>query len=63
MLLLIVPEDPSKPRLLSAAERQLALARIDADQVVKTQGRKEKTTLKLVLRAFNFIVSPSHSHH
>ena len=61
MLLLIVPEDPSKSRLLNAAERKLALARIDADQVVKTQGRKEKTTLKLVLRAFNFIVSPSPS--
>ncbi|TEB22552.1 MFS general substrate transporter [Coprinellus micaceus] len=55
VLLLIVPEDPSKSRLLSVAQRQLALARIDADQVVKTHGRKEKTTLKLVLRSFNFI--------
>ncbi|KAF6744578.1 major facilitator superfamily domain-containing protein [Ephemerocybe angulata] len=55
VLLLIVPEDPSKSKILNAAERKLALARIDADQVIKTQGKKEKTTLKLVLRSFNFI--------
>ncbi|KAF5320361.1 hypothetical protein D9611_011272 [Ephemerocybe angulata] len=55
VLLLIVPGDPSKSKILNAAERRLALARIDADQVIKTQGQKEKTTLKLVLRSFNFI--------
>ncbi|KAJ3517997.1 hypothetical protein NMY22_g13843 [Coprinellus aureogranulatus] len=55
ILVLIVPEDPSKSRIFNEEERKLALARIDADQVVKTQGRKEKTTLKLVLRSFNFM--------
>ncbi|TEB20092.1 MFS general substrate transporter [Coprinellus micaceus] len=54
-LLFIMPEDPSKSRILNSQERKLALERIDADQVFKTQGRKEKTTLKLVLRSFNFI--------
>jgi hypothetical protein len=57
ILLFIVPEDPSKSRMLNVAERKLALDRIDADQVVKSQGKKEKTTLPLVLRSFNTIVS------
>ncbi|KAF5319115.1 hypothetical protein D9611_014104 [Ephemerocybe angulata] len=56
VLLFIVPEDPSKSRLLSVQERKLAMARIDAGQIVKTQGLKEKTTPKLVLRSFNLIV-------
>ncbi|KAF6746647.1 major facilitator superfamily domain-containing protein [Ephemerocybe angulata] len=55
MLLFIVPEDPSRSRILNAAERKLAMARIDADQIVKTQGQKEKTNFKLVLRSFNLI--------
>ncbi|KAF6747659.1 major facilitator superfamily domain-containing protein [Ephemerocybe angulata] len=55
VLLFIVPEDPSKSRLLSVQERKLAMARIDAGQIVKTQGLKEKTTAKLVLRSFNLI--------
>lgn len=58
VLIVIAPEDPSKSRILNEAERKLALARIDADQVIKNQGRKEKTTVKLVLKSFNFIVSP-----
>ncbi|KAJ2928041.1 hypothetical protein H1R20_g9056, partial [Candolleomyces eurysporus] len=57
VLLFIVPEDPSKSRVLNEAERKLAMARIDADQIVKSQGQKEKTTLRLVLRSFNTIVS------
>jgi hypothetical protein len=43
--------------MLDEEERALALARIDADQVVRTHGRKEPTTLRLVLRAFNLHVS------
>lgn len=43
--------------MLNAEERALALARIDADQIVSTHGQKEPTTLKLILRAFNFNVS------
>lgn len=58
-LLFIVPEDPSKSRILNDAERRLAMQRIDAEQIVKTQGKKEKTALKLVLRSFNFMVSAS----
>ncbi|KAJ3563381.1 hypothetical protein NP233_g8976 [Leucocoprinus birnbaumii] len=52
-LLFIMPEDPSKTRLLTESERALAIARINADAAVKTDGHKEKTTLKLVLRSFN----------
>ncbi|KAJ2914101.1 hypothetical protein MD484_g6323, partial [Candolleomyces efflorescens] len=55
VLLFIVPEDPSKSRVLNEAERKLAMARIDSDQIVKSQGQKEKTTLRLVLRSFNTI--------
>ncbi|RXW16411.1 hypothetical protein EST38_g9447 [Candolleomyces aberdarensis] len=55
LLLVICPEDPNKSRILNREERALAIARIDADQVVKTQGQKEKTTLRLVLRSFNSI--------
>ena len=43
--------------MLNEEERILALTRIDADQAVRTQGRKEPTTLRLVLRAFSFHVS------
>ncbi|KAF5373342.1 hypothetical protein D9615_007389 [Tricholomella constricta] len=50
----ILPVDPQHTRMLSEEERALALARIDADQAVKTQGRRERTTAKLVLRSFSF---------
>ncbi|KAJ6518943.1 MFS general substrate transporter [Mycena sanguinolenta] len=50
---LIIPTDPERTRMLTAEERALALARIDADQVVRTQGRKERTTFRLVWRSFN----------
>ncbi|KAJ3524720.1 hypothetical protein NMY22_g10874 [Coprinellus aureogranulatus] len=56
ILLFIVPEDPSKSKILNDAERKLAMQRIDAEQIVKSQGQKEKTTVKLVLRSFNFMV-------
>ncbi|KAF9497084.1 MFS general substrate transporter [Pleurotus eryngii] len=50
---LIIPTDPQRTRIFTPAERALALARIDADQVVRTNGRKESTTLRLVWRSFN----------
>ena len=56
LLLFFVPEDPSKSKLLSPEERALAVARIDADRFVKTDGKTEKTTWKLVWRSFNIMV-------
>ncbi|KAF4569590.1 hypothetical protein EYR40_008568 [Pleurotus pulmonarius] len=50
---LIIPTDPQHTRIFTPAERALALARIDADQAVRTNGRKESTTLRLVWRSFN----------
>jgi len=54
LCVIILPADPQKTRMLSETERALALARLSADEVVATRGRKERTTLRLVLRAFNF---------
>ncbi|KAI5117897.1 hypothetical protein M0805_001554 [Coniferiporia weirii] len=51
---LIFPADSQNTRMLSKSERALAIARISADQVVSTNGRKERTTLELVGRAFSF---------
>ncbi|GLB41650.1 putative MFS general substrate transporter [Lyophyllum shimeji] len=51
---LILPADPQRTRMLNEEERALALARIDADQAVKTQGRRERATFALVLRSFSF---------
>ena len=56
LCIFIIPADPQKTRLLSEPERQLALARIAADHVARNNGKKEKTTLKLIMRAFNFNV-------
>ncbi|KAF8216668.1 MFS general substrate transporter [Mycena galopus ATCC 62051] len=50
---IIIPTDPERTRMLSPEEKALALARIDADQVVRTQGRKEPTTFKLIWKSFN----------
>ncbi|KAK0501584.1 MFS general substrate transporter [Armillaria luteobubalina] len=50
----ILPTDPQYTRMLKPEERILALARIDADQTTRAGGRREKTTWKLVWRAFNF---------
>ncbi|KAJ3534903.1 hypothetical protein NMY22_g6720 [Coprinellus aureogranulatus] len=55
ILLFFVPEDPSKSKLLTAEERTLAVARIDADRIVKSEGKLEKTTWKLVWRSFNIM--------
>lgn len=57
LLLLFMPADPTITRLFNEKERALALARIDADQVVKTGGRKEPASLKLILRSFNLNVN------
>ncbi|KLO05690.1 MFS general substrate transporter [Schizopora paradoxa] len=54
LCIIIIPADPQKTRLLSESERALALARLSADQAVATRGRKERTTLHLVIQAFNF---------
>lgn len=56
----IIPTDPQSTRMLNEEERSLALARIDADQVVRNYGRKERTTVKLVLRSFSFSVRNSY---
>ncbi|KAJ7180788.1 MFS general substrate transporter [Mycena filopes] len=50
---IIIPTDPQRTRMLNPEEKVLALARIDADQVVRTYGRKEPTTTRLILRSFN----------
>jgi hypothetical protein len=57
----IIPTDPQHTRMLTAEEKALALARIDADQVVRTHGRKEATTLKLIWKSFNVNVSVPHT--
>lgn len=53
----ILPNDPRHTRMLTEEERALALARIDADQAVQTQGRREKATPKLVVQSMTFSVS------
>ncbi|KAJ7917548.1 MFS general substrate transporter [Mycena leptocephala] len=50
---IIIPTDPQHTRMLTAEEKALALARIDADQVVRTHGRKEPTTFRLIWKSFN----------
>ncbi|KAJ7334300.1 MFS general substrate transporter [Mycena albidolilacea] len=50
---IIIPTDPERTRMLTPEEKALALARIDADRVVQTQGRKEPTTLRLIWKSFN----------
>jgi len=57
-----MPEDPTKSRILNEAERRTALARIDADQVIKTGGQKEKFKWKLLPLVFNPIVCLSILH-
>ncbi|KAJ2927563.1 hypothetical protein H1R20_g9531, partial [Candolleomyces eurysporus] len=51
----IAPDDPTVSKMLNDEERKLAIARIDADQVVKNQGRKERTSWALVVHSFNII--------
>lgn len=55
-LLFIMPEEPHRTKMLNEEERALAVARLNADAIVKTDGKKEKTTLKLILRSFNLWV-------
>ncbi|KAG6850659.1 hypothetical protein H0H93_010387 [Arthromyces matolae] len=49
----ILPTDPLSARFLNDQERLLAMARIDGQQTIKTQGRRERTTLKLVFRSLS----------
>lgn len=51
--LFILPGDPLTTRMLSDAERQLVVGRMNADAVVQTDGRVEPTTWRLVLRSCN----------
>ncbi|KAG6902545.1 hypothetical protein C0995_014934 [Termitomyces sp. Mi166 len=60
---LILPNDPRDTRLLNAKERALAVARIDTGQTVRTQGRREKTTLKLVFRSLSLPDMPFRLGH
>ncbi|KAF9446895.1 MFS general substrate transporter [Macrolepiota fuliginosa MF-IS2] len=53
LLVFFIPDDPRKTKMLNEEERKLAIARINADATVETDGLKEKATLKLVLRSFN----------
>ncbi|KAF8902354.1 MFS general substrate transporter [Gymnopilus junonius] len=53
-LFFFMPADPTKTRLLNERERVLAIARLNADQVVKTSGKKERTSFRLVLHSFSF---------
>ncbi|KAF5332795.1 hypothetical protein D9611_005179 [Ephemerocybe angulata] len=54
-LLWIMPDDPTVTKMLNEEERKLAIRRIESDQVIKTQGRKEKTSAKLVSHSFSII--------
>lgn len=54
-LLFFMPGDPSTTRMLNEEERKLAIARIDADQAVKTGGQKEPTSLKLIWQSLHNI--------
>ncbi|KAG6861464.1 hypothetical protein C0995_016555 [Termitomyces sp. Mi166 len=59
----ILPNDPCDTRLLNDKERTLVLACIDASQIVRTQGRREKTTLKLVLQSLSLPDMPFRLGH
>ncbi|KAF8892196.1 MFS general substrate transporter [Infundibulicybe gibba] len=54
LCMIIIPADPQTSRMLRPEERELALARISADQPVDNHGKKEHTTMRLVLRSLNF---------
>jgi hypothetical protein len=58
LLLFFIPADPLKSRFLNDTERRLTIIRLNADQIVKTDGKKEPATLRLVLRSFNIWVCP-----
>ncbi|KAF9484537.1 MFS general substrate transporter [Pholiota conissans] len=53
ILFFIIPDDPLTTKIFSPAERELAIARMNADAVFKNDGKKEATTLKLFLQSFN----------
>ncbi|KAJ7625468.1 MFS general substrate transporter [Roridomyces roridus] len=49
----IIPTDPQRTRIFTPEERALALRRLDADQTVRTHGRREPTSFRLIGRSFN----------
>ncbi|PPQ63106.1 hypothetical protein CVT24_005817 [Panaeolus cyanescens] len=53
-LLFFMPGDPTTTKLLNEEERAIAIARLDADRAVKTNGKMERTTAKLIWRSLNF---------
>ncbi|KAJ7781954.1 MFS general substrate transporter [Mycena maculata] len=54
---IIIPADLQHTHMLTAEEKTLTLAYIDADQVVQTHSQKEPTTFRLILRSFNINAS------
>ncbi|KAF8953348.1 MFS general substrate transporter [Flammula alnicola] len=53
LLFITIPDDPLTSRILTKTERELSIARLNADAVVKTDGKKEPTSIKLILQSFN----------
>jgi hypothetical protein len=56
ILFFITPGDPLTTRMLNEKERALAIARLNADAIVKTDGKMEPTTFKRVMKSFNIWV-------
>lgn len=53
ILLVAIPGDPLTTRMFNKRERELHVARVNADAIVKVDGKVEPTTWKLVLRSCN----------
>lgn len=51
-----VPSDPRDTKLLNEQERALAVARLNADAVIRTDGHAEKASFKLVKNSFSIWV-------
>ncbi|KAF9038516.1 MFS general substrate transporter [Panaeolus papilionaceus] len=53
-LMFFMPGDPTTTKLLNEEERAIAITRLDADNAIKTRGKMERTTMKLVWHSMNF---------
>ncbi|CAA7269243.1 unnamed protein product [Cyclocybe aegerita] len=53
LLLFFIPGDPTTTRLFNEEERAMVIARLDADQTVKMGGKKERTSLRLIIQSCN----------
>ncbi|KJA23797.1 hypothetical protein HYPSUDRAFT_39648 [Hypholoma sublateritium FD-334 SS-4] len=53
LLLFFMPGDSLKTRFLNEEERRLTVSRLNADAIVKIDGRREPASVILVLRSFN----------